>query len=255
VTIGFERPSATAFVVPLAAPMLEKLEDPLHQRTELEPPDFSDTTDVRRESRPICEDTTGANFRVQKWHRNCHMLCPDGYASNCSDQARTECFWETSFNVSQRSIEAGHAFNQSGFARGNYNYRIKSIGLNFVGTDLRACEDSNLPTTCNAAGFIPYSIHHAGPYYVRNHKGQDYRVALFPGRIEHARGLGVERYVTSPMGDADRQLIEPYLRSEFNGRPLDGEFILRVWDEPGVNFDAIQDVQLIIDYGYWTRFN
>ena len=57
------------------------------------------------------------------------------------------------------------------------------------------------------------------------------------------------------MGEADRQLIEPYLRSELNGRPLDGEFILRVWDEPGVNFNAIQDVQLLIDYGYWTRFN
>ena len=210
---------------------------------------------MRREFQPICEDTTGENFRTQKWDRNCLRLCPDGYSSNCTDQARTECFWETSFHVSQRSIEAGHMFNQSGFARGNYNYRIRNIGLNFVGTDLRACEDSSLPTTCNAAGFIPYTILHAGPYYVRNHMGQDYRAHLFPGRIEHARGLGIERYVTNPMSDADRTLIEPYLRSEFNGRPFDGEFILRVWDEPGVNFNAIQDVQLIIDYGYWTRFN
>jgi hypothetical protein len=255
VTISFERPSSSDFVVPLAAPLLEKLEDPLHSRTEVQPPAFTDTSNVRRAFLPVCEDTTGENFRARKWHRNCLKLCPDGYSSNCPDQARTECYWETSFNVNQRSIEAGHMFNQSGFARGNFNYRIRSLGVNFVGTDLRACEGSSLPTTCNAAGFIPYSIIHGGPYYVRNHKGQDYRLALFPGRIEHARGLATERYVTNPLGDADQKLLEPYMRSEFNGRPLDGDFIVRVWDEPGVNFDAIQDVQLIIDYGYWTRFN
>jgi hypothetical protein len=146
-------------------------------------------------------------------------------------------------------------FNQSGFARGNYNYRLQSLGLNFVGTNLRACDGSSLPSTCNAAGYIPYSVIHEGPYYVRNHKGQDYRAALFPGRIEHARGLGVERYISNPLGEADRTLIEPYMRSELMGRPLDGEFILRVWDEDGVNFNAIEDVQLVIDYGYWTRFN
>jgi hypothetical protein len=255
VTISFERPSSSDFVVPLAAPLLEKLEDPLHSRTAVEPPAFTDTSNVRRAFLPVCEDTTGENFRARKWHRNCLKLCPDGYSSNCPEHARTECYWETSFNVNQRSIEAGHMFNQSGFARGNFNYRIRSLGVNFVGTDLRACEGSSLPTTCNAAGFIPYSIIHDGPYYVRNHKGQDYRLALFPGRIEHARGLATERYVTNPLGDADQKLLEPYMRSEFNGRPLDGDFIVRVWDEPGVNFNAIQDVQLIIDYGYWTRFN
>lgn len=255
VTISFERPSPTDYVIPLAAPMLEKLEDPRHTRTPEAPPGFSDSTDVRKQFLPVCEDTTGANFRTQKWEHSCLKLCPDGYSSSCAEQARTECFWETSFHVSQRSIEAGHMFNQSGFARGNFNYRLRSIGVNFVGTNLRACEDSDLPSTCNAAGFIPYSLIHDGPYYVRNHKGQDYRAHLFPGRIEHARGLGIERYITNPIGDADRTLLEPYLRTELTGRPLDGEFILRVWDEPGVNFDAIQDVQLIIDYGYWTRFN
>jgi hypothetical protein len=255
VTIGFERPSATDFTVPLAAPMLEKLEDPFHVSTLPTPPRFMDTTDERTAFLPVCEDRTGRNFRAQKWDHNCVKLCPDGYASDCAEKARTECFWETSFHISQRSIEAGHIFNQSGFARGNFNYRIRSIGVNFVGTELRSCADSGLPSTCHSAGYIPYTVIHDGPYYVRNHKGQDYRAALFPGRIEHARGLGIERYITNPMGDSDRSLMEGYMRAELSGRPLDGEFILRVWDEPGVNFNAIEDVQLIIDYGYWTRFN
>jgi hypothetical protein len=255
VTIGFERPSATDYSVPLGAPMLEELEDPFHTRTLPTPSRFMDTTDERTVLLPVCEDRNGQNFRTQKWDYNCLKLCPDGYSSDCAEKARTECFWETSFHVSQRSIEAGHIFNQSGFARGNFNYRIRSIGVNFVGTELRSCTDAALPSTCHGAGFIPYTVIHDGPYYVRNHKGHDYRAALFPGRIEHARGLGIERYITNPMGDADRTLMESYMRKELNGRPLDGEFILRVWDEPGVNFNAIEDVQLILDYGYWTRFN
>jgi hypothetical protein len=255
IRVGFERPSAAEPVVSVAAPMLEKLSDPEHQSTLRTPSAFTDTTWELVSRVPVCEDTTGKNFRAEKWHRHCQKLCPDGYASDCADQARTECYWETSFHVSQRSIEAGHMFNQSGFARGNYNYRLQSLGLNFVGTNLRACDGSSLPSTCNAAGYIPYSVIHEGPYYVRNHKGQDYRAALFPGRIEHARGLGVERYISNPLGEADRTLIEPYMRPELMGRPLDGEFIIRVWDEDGVNFNAIEDVQLVIDYGYWTRFN
>jgi hypothetical protein len=30
--------------------------------------------------------------------------------------------------------------------------------------------------------------------------------------------------------------------------------VLRIWDEPGVNFEAITDVQLSLKYRYWTRF-
>ena len=44
------------------------------------------------------------------------------------------------------------------------------------------------------------------------------------------------------------------MRREFQGRPLDGTFVLRVWEEPGMNFDALEDVQLALEYRYWTRF-
>jgi hypothetical protein len=254
VSVGFEHTTAPAQIT-IAAPMLEKLADPGLLTTLPEPPPFSDTGDTRTSRLAVCEDTDGAVFRAQKWERHCLKLCPDGYQSDCRDSARLECFWETTFHVSQRGIEAGHLFNQSGFARGNFNYRIESLGLNFVGTDLRQCADASLPSTCNSGAFVPYSLEHAGPYYVRNHQGEDFEAKLFTGRIEHARGLGAERYLTNPLGSADRELITPYLRTELNGRPLDGEFVLRVWDEPGMSFQAIDDVQLVLNYRYWTRFN
>jgi hypothetical protein len=132
---------------------------------------------------------------------------------------------------------------------------MNSIGLNFVGTNTRECEGSNTPSTCFGGGFIPYSIAHVGPYFVRNHEGKDECIQLFEGNIEHARGLATERYLTNPFSDSDRGLIDPYLRKELVGRPLDGTYVVRVWEEPGVNFDAVKDVQIVMNYSYWTRFN
>lgn len=126
--------------------------------------------------------------------------------------------------------------------------------MNFVGSDVRDCENSNLPITCFSAGFVPYTLKHIGPFFVRNHSGNDFQVKLFNGNIEHARGLGIERYLTNPLSSTDRELMSAYVRSEFRGRPLDGNFALRVWDE-GITIDAIQDVQLYIKYRYWTRFD
>lgn len=85
--------------------------------------------------------------------------------------------------------------------------------------------------------------------------GTDFETNLFSGNIEHARGLGIERYLTNPLGSTDRELLAPYLRSELVGRPLDGNFLLRVWDDSTVDFENITDVQLYLKYRYWTRNN
>ena len=173
----------------------------------------------------------------------------------CTDtNARTHCYREYQFAISPRDIEAGKIVNSAGFARGNFNYRIESLGFNVVGTGVRNCEDSPTPSSCYAGGFVPFTLEHLGPYRVRNYEGHDVRVELFPGVIEHARALGAERYVTNPLSSADLQLIEPYYRRELRGRPLDGRFVLRIWEEEAVDFSAIQDIQLILNYRYWTRF-
>jgi hypothetical protein len=256
VLVGFKRPPlvgsgtrpATATV---AAPMLEELE--LDASTE--PRGFSDTTETRQVVRRACEDTDGSVFRREQWKRGCVKLCPDGFSSDCQEKAKTHCYWETSFHVSQRAIEAGEQFVEGGFARGNFNYRLDRVGVNFVGAGTRDCTDSSTPQACYGAAYVPYSLAHLGPYYVRNHLGEDYEAHLFQGAIEHARGVAAERYISNPIGSSDKELLEQYMRTELRGRPLDGTFVLRVWDESGVNFGGIEDVQLAIDYRYWTRFD
>ncbi len=253
--VGFALPTkASGNAVQVGAPMLERIE----QSVDLEegvPRQYQNTTEVRTLTRQTCEDTDGFVFRQKYWTRGCVHLCPDGFSSDCRSRAEERCFYETSFHVSQAAIEAGDIFNQSGFARGNFNYRIDNVALNFVGTGIRDCSDSDVPQPCFSAGFVPYSLAHQGPFYVRNHRGEDFKALLFDGNIEHARGLATERYISNPIGSADAELLAPYTRTEFQGRPLDGDFVLRVWEEEGTAFNSIDDVQVVLNYRYWTRFD
>ena len=49
--------------------------------------------------------------------------------------------------------------------------------------------------------------------------------------------------------------MDQYMRTELQGRPLDGNFVLRIWDDPNTAFDGVQDIQIVLKYSYWTRFD
>ncbi|RLB47561.1 MAG: hypothetical protein DRJ42_25160 [Deltaproteobacteria bacterium] len=255
------KPPASGDIVPqqvdIAALMLEDVTGVVTDSvvdTDATPPKlFANTGATLTRPQPVCEDTTGDVFRSD-WRYRCQRLCGEGFGRGCEDRVGANyCYWESQFVLTQRDIERGGAIRNGGFARGNYNYRADTVALNFVGTALRDCSDSDYPSSCYAAGYVPYSIEHIGPYTVRNHRGEDYDAPLYTGRIEHARGLAAERYLTNPLSSADRSLVEPYLHRELRGRPLDGTYVIRVWDEPGVDFNAIEDVQVLLNYIYWTR--
>lgn len=204
--------------------------------------------------RNACAARDGGTFRLDGWQRRCLNLCADGYGSFCPESGeREECFQELVFDINQKSIELGDQLPLAGFAKGNFNYRIDSIGLNFVGTGIRDCADA--PEGCYNSGFVQYTLDHTGGFFVRNHFGGWFESHLFNASIEHARGLGAERYVSNPIASTERDLLQDYMRQELQGRPLHGNFRLRVWETPGVNFNAIEDVQIVMNYGYWTRFD
>lgn len=225
----------------------------------LHPPrNYHDTRETLTRFAPECEDTDGVRFR-REWTRQCIDVCPTGATDCDAVSADQRCYWSTNFNISIPRIENGTLIHSGGFARGNYNYRHDALAVNFVGVELRDCSGVRLPSTCFATGNIPFSIHHTGGtegFAVRNHRGEDtYQAPLFDGRIEHGRGLAAERYVTNPLSGADRALLSDYSHRELAGRPLTGSYELRVWEEPGVRFDRLEDVQLILDYRFWTRLD
>lgn len=215
---------------------------------------FASTGETLTSTRDNCPDADGSAFRKKAWVRNCLSLCNNGFGDTCSEAGqRRECFWELNFSIAQRFIESGQQLSSAGFAKGNFNYRIQNVAVNFVGTGLRDC--SGQPDSCNGGGFVQYSLSHQGPFFVRNHFGGTFEAKLFDGNIEHARGLGIERYITNPISSADSSLLQPYMHGELSGRPLDGNFVLRIWESPELDLSKITDVQVIMDYGYWTRFN
>lgn len=244
--------TGVAMQMTIAAPMLERVS----VRDDSGGPRFyAQTGPSRIVSGPFCADSRGETFRAQHWERGCVFLCPDGYASSCQVRSRRHCYRETSFGVSQRMLASGTALGKAGVAMGNFNYRIERVAVNFVGTGLRECELDGGNISCHGSGYLPYSLYHRGPYRVVNNWGRSFDAKLFPGRIERARGLAAERYLSTPLSSADTQLIEQYERGEMRGRPFDGTFVVRVWEDDSSQFFNIEDVQLVVGYRYWTRLD
>lgn len=215
------------------------------------PADFFATTARGVGLLSACEDVDGSSFRSDEyWHAFCEPVCTA--AGDCSER----CGWETDPMV----IDPDEGFSSDGlFGRapsitGNFNHRIETIALNFVGTATRICDDPSRPSSCYTSAYIPYSIVHEPPYQVIDWYGETtYEAPLFEGRIGFASGLAAERYITNPVSPADAALLAPYTREELRGRPLSGRIRIRVWDTGEVNFDGIEDVQIVLGYRYFTR--
>ena len=45
----------------------------------------------------------------------------------------------------------------------------------------------------------------------------------------------------------------PFLKPEFTGRPLSGNYRLRIKDSPALIWEHVDDVQLLVNYRYWSR--
>jgi len=218
------------------------------------PTAFAATQEPGKRLLPVCEDTDGDRFRSAGWERVCETECPSGRGDTCPDsEKRQVCYQQIQFTLTNEALESGAVLRNAGFAQGNFNYRTNTVAVNFVGTGARTCANTQLPSTCYNAGYLLYSLAHNGPFAVRSYDGSLFDANLFPGRIVNASGLAAERYVTDPISGSDQQLLGQFTRSEFQGRPMTGSYVLRVREDAALNFAGIEDIQLVFDYRYWTR--
>lgn len=258
-----------AHSVDIAAPMLEWVQDRVavepssitqmivdadpEARGIYHPRTFVATTSFGTALQPMCPDESGQKFRERFTYR-CMSVCPNGFAGCAFNPAEgnEHCFWEMSMSLDAARISNRQDLDGAGFAHGNFNYRVHNVAVNFVGTNVRDCSTAPTPG-CYASGHVQYTIEHRPPYEVTNYAGRTFTSELVPGVIEHARGLAAERYLTNPLSSADRTLLTDYWQRQLWGRPLSGNLVLRIWDGPGVNFSAIEDVQFVLEYRYFTR--
>jgi hypothetical protein len=77
----------------------------------------------------------------------------------------------------------------AGFASGNFNYRMETLGVNLVGTGLRDCGSTG-SSGCFGSGNFAISMIHEGPYFVRNAVGGVYEAPLDGSRKSAAPRSG-----------------------------------------------------------------
>lgn len=159
------------------------------------------------------------------------------------------------FSIQLEDFGALGSLSQLGITADNYNYRIRDIAVNLVGTDVLDCSlVTDQTSNCFASAFIPYDLVQAGIVHLRDHGSATWEYLLPEGGIRGGQALAAERLITSPIASADLALISQYWAQEFRGRPLQGEFELRLYAVDEFNFDELQDIQLVVQLDYWSPF-
>jgi len=138
-------------------------------------------------------------------------------------------------------------------ATGSFNYRHRALGVNLDGTAVLDCERAASPAECYADANVPYVLRQSGAVTLESFEGELHSYAMEPGVIRGGRALAAERVITNPVSGADLALMEPYLKQEFRGRPLAGQYTLIIPGRPEIQWQNLRTIQLLIDYGYWTR--
>lgn len=138
-------------------------------------------------------------------------------------------------------------------ARGNFNFRHMDVVLNAVGYGLLDCAYDSRPS-CQASAYIEYDLVHIANNVpiVSSHDERNFNFGT--GSVRHGKGLAAERYLTIPLGPTDSQLTSQtqFVKRELWGRPLSGLYKLRIYDQPALRWDRLEDIQLLLSYRYWA---
>jgi hypothetical protein len=167
------------------------------------------------------------------------------------------CFYElrAPFSVDTLNLADRTSALNGKIAKGNFNFRHIDTALNLVGTGVRDCAGSTSPA-CYGTGFVEYTLtHNATQVGVVDWIGDETLFDFGFARLEHAKALSAERYMTMPLGQTDLGLLAQtgISKPELRGRPLDGVYGLRIHDSPALRWDRLQDIQFVVKYRYWSR--
>jgi hypothetical protein len=223
--------------------------------SQVPPRPYEETDEDRMTERQDCPDYDGAIMRAEDFRRECVCPSSEGFNSQCDDDDLTSsyriCYWTTTINLTAEGIERGEMIPSNNVAIGNFNYRQDEVAVNLVGTNVKSCEGSS--AICNSNAFIPYTLVHQGTVPVRNYHRKTYEFSMPVARVEHGKALAAEVLVTNPPTSTHNQLLGPYFKTGLRGRPLHGTYELRIWETAELNWEAVEDVQLVFKYRYWTR--
>ncbi len=150
------------------------------------------------------------------------------------------CFHEITFDLNDADLQG--RLRQAGVHPGFYNYRLHSVAVNLVQRDqLLACEEGGW--SCYARDRYPYELRHDAST-VRDHEGGQYRVPLAPMTVVADASVG--SYVRD---ERDGELV---FHADLRGRPVQGQWRIRIEDDGRFDVGELRDVQLLAQYTYWN---
>lgn len=166
------------------------------------------------------------------------------------------CFYDlrAPFTVKLGEALAGSALAGK-VAQDNYNYRHLDLALNVVGTGVVDCVKKPSPS-CFGSPYLEYTLEHvatAAP--IIDHVGHPHEFNFGIGGVRFGKALAAERFITLPLSSADQGLLSQpqFTKVELRGRPLEGTYRLRVYDNPALNWSHVEDIQIVLNYRYWSK--
>ncbi|MBN2671948.1 MAG: hypothetical protein JXX29_09745 [Deltaproteobacteria bacterium] len=164
-------------------------------------------------------------------------------------------YYSYTFALDINKIELADTMGQFGvIAPNNFNYRIRTIAANVVGTDVLNCAFATAPSTCAANQWLSYDLSQAGPLRVKNHRGESFYAYNVPmGYIRGGKAWAAEQVIGYPISGTHQGALAQLQKIALMGRPIDGTFELRIYDTPELQWENVEDIQLVLGYHYWTK--
>jgi len=188
----------------------------------------------------------------------CSIDTPEQFRTRFTRKCDSKgCYFELKdvLNIDTQVLNQGASSLLGKLAPGNYNYRNNTVALNVVGTGVIDCSQQR-GSSCNGSAYLQYDLDHiAYNVPIEDYEGGTSCFDFGAGAIKGGKALASERFLTLPLGASDRETVNqsPFLKPEFSGRPLSGAYRLRIHDEPQLVWRNVDDVQLVMNYGYWSR--
>lgn len=190
--------------------------------------------------------------------------CTEGRAEGFRDafeyacNADGSCYFELKhpFLIDTRHVNALTSKLVGKIAAGNYNFRHIDLAANVVGTAVLNCDGQ--PSSCYADGYLEYTMQHdAYRIPLVDYGGQARAFDFGSAAIRRGKALAIERLITNPIGSADQGLLSQaqFTKPELRGRPLSGSYRLRLHARPSLDWDRVEDIQLVLRYRYWSRID
>jgi hypothetical protein len=171
--------------------------------------------------------------------------------------APARCYYETrdAFTMNTDSLTINGNSLADIVAADNYNYRHVDFALNLVGAGVRDCDETQTPG-CYASGIVEYDIVHEGNLVpIVGYDREIQRFSFGEGAVRHGKALSAEKYLTLPLTPGDTGLLSAtgVTKTELRGRPLDGRYRIRIYENQALRWGRLEDIQLMIRYRYWSR--